>query len=332
MRLIQAQQLRVTTIGGGTGTYPVVAALRTLPVDISCIVAVSDSGGSSARLKDEFGFPPVGDLRQSLTALADPKTQALLQQLLLYRFEKGTGLRGHSLGNLILTALQDMTGSTTTALADAAQLFQFNGRVIPVTEDTIDLEVHYIDGSVRLGEHELDDPKAPTTPIKRIRLVPKPKTSTTALKTIALSDHIIIGPGDLYASLEAVLVAPRVAATLRKGTGNVTYIINIMTRRSQTAHMSAADHVQEIEKVIGRPLTNIIINTAKPTAAQLKPYRLVGEAPVIDDLGSDKRVVRAPLLTQTKTAPQSADAVPRSVLRHDSQRLRQILKKIVTKK
>ena len=96
--------------------------------------------------------------------------------------------------------------------------------------------------------------------------------------------------------------------------------------------MSAADHVQEIEKVIGRPLTNIIINTAKPTAVQLKPYRLVGEAPVIDDLGSDKRVVRAPLLTQTKTAPQSADAVPRSVLRHDSQRLRQILKKDSNKK
>lgn len=320
---------RVVTIGGGTGTYPVVAALRTLVSSLSCIVAVSDSGGSSARLRDEFGFPPVGDLRQSLTALADPDSQHLLQQLLLYRFERGKELKGHSLGNLILTALQDLTGSTTDALGSATQVFQLNGSVIPVTEDTVDLEIHYQDGTVVTGEHSLDKPSAPTTPIRHIKLVPKPKPNPVALHVLRTADHIIIGPGDVFASLEAVLVAPNIAATIQASRAKVSYIVNIMTRRSQTNNLTAKDHVALIEKVLKRPVDYIVINAKKPTKAQLAPYKAVGEFQVVDDLGTDPRVLRASLLTQRKTRQLGADVVPRSLLRHDSDRLRTVIKKIL---
>lgn len=323
------QDQLVTTIGGGTGTYPVVAALRTLCNHLTCIVAVSDSGGSSARLRDEFGFPPVGDLRQSLTALANPTSQHLLQKLLLYRFNKGRELKGHNLGNLILTALQDMTGTTTQALETAAQLFQFHGRVIPITEDSVNLKVFYRDGTSIIGEHLLDEVDAPSKPIRKIALVPKPKTNPQALEILSQSDHLIIGPGDLFASLEAVLVAPKVSKIIQNSNAKITYIVNIMTRRSQTAGMSATDHVAEIEKVIKRSITNIVINNRSPKPEQLAPYQLVDEYPVLDDLGNDRRVIRAPLLTYTPTKQSASDVVPRSVLRHNSNQLQKVLRRIL---
>lgn len=326
-----SQEQFVTTIGGGTGTYPVVAALRTLSNHLTCIVAVSDSGGSSARLRDEFGFPPVGDLRQTLTALANPTSQHLLQELLLYRFARGKALKGHNLGNLILTALQDMTGSTTKALDTAAQLFQFHGRVIPITEDSVNLKVFYHDGSILVGEHLLDEANAPRKPIAKIALIPKPKTNPLALEVIRQSDHLVVGPGDLFASLEAVLIAPKVTQMIQKSPVKITYIVNIMTRNSQTANMTASGHVREIEKVLGKPVTYIIFNTGKPKPEQLEPYQAVGEQLVIDDLGNDPRVLRAPLLTYTSTKQLSADVIPRSVIRHDSDRLQKILKQILFK-
>ena len=325
-----SRDLRVITIGGGTGTYPVVSALRTLCNQLACIVAVSDSGGSSARLRDEFGFPPVGDLRQSLTALADPMSQQLVQQLLLYRFDKGKGLKGHNLGNLILTALQDMTGSTTQALKAATALFQFHGRVIPVTEDSVNLKVFYSNGTTAIGEHLLDEVDAPAFQIRKISLIPKPKTNPVALELIKHADQLIIGPGDLYASLEAVLVAPKIASAIQLSNASICYIVNIMTRKSQTAHMTASDHVTEIEKVLGKRVSKIIINSRQPSAAQLVSYQKVDEHPVVDDLGKDPRVIRAPLLTYAKTITNVADVIPRSMLRHDSDQLKRVLKKVLS--
>ena len=320
---------QVVTVGGGTGTYPVVASLRELVSHITCIVAVSDSGGSSARLRDEFGFPPVGDLRQSLTALANPTSQELIQQLLLYRFSKGKELLGHNLGNLLLTALQDMMGSTTAALRAASTLFMIPGSVVPITEDSVDLKIEYQNGSSIIGEHFLDEPTAPMIPIKKISLLPKPKTNPMAIESAKTADHIIIGPGDLYASILSVLVAPRFSSSIKHSSAKITYIVNIMTRRSQTAHMSASDHVKTIEKQLGKQLDTIILNFELPDQEALHKYTEQNEQPVPDDLGNDSRVIRAPLLTKALTAQQKGDKTPRSVLRHDSRKLQKVLKKVL---
>ena len=140
------KKTKVVVIGGGTGIYPVTTALSRLDVSIATIIAVSDSGGSTGRIRDEFGFIPVGDLRQSLAAAAHGDGQEWIRKLLLYRFDKGEGLKGHNLGNLILTALQDMTGSTTEALAKAEDIFKLKAKVIPATENNVDLEIEYEDG------------------------------------------------------------------------------------------------------------------------------------------------------------------------------------------
>ena len=129
---MKSTKTKIVVIGGGTGIFPVTAGLRHLNnVEISTIISVSDSGGSTGRIRDEFGFQPVGDLRQSLAALAEAENEEWIRKLLLYRFEKGDGLKGHNLGNLILTALQDMTGDTSEALFRIKQIFRLKGEVIP---------------------------------------------------------------------------------------------------------------------------------------------------------------------------------------------------------
>ena len=159
-------------MGGGTGIFPVTQALKHLAVTISTIIGVSDSGGSSGRIRDEFGFQPVGDLRQSLAALSESYGQEWIRKLLLYRFSKGEGLKGHNLGNLILTALQDMTGDTATALMRATQIFHLGGTVIPATQELVDLKITYNDGSQLIGEDYLNIEASQEKPVSRVELEP----------------------------------------------------------------------------------------------------------------------------------------------------------------
>src|SRR3989344_4445883 len=155
---------KIVVIGGGTGISSVVSGLKNEPIKLTALISVADSGGSTGRLRDEFGFQPVGDLRQSLAALAKNRGQKWISRLLLYRFDKGEGLRGHNLGNLILTALQDMTGDTSKALEIAEKVFRIEGTVIPVTQDDVNIEIHYADGTQAVGEHVFDE--QPETPKK----------------------------------------------------------------------------------------------------------------------------------------------------------------------
>src|SRR3989339_1483070 len=163
-----ADEKKVVVIGGGTGTSTVVSGLKHKPVEITALVSVADSGGSTGRLRDEFGFQPVGDLRQTLAALAKENGQKWIRKLLLYRFSKGEGLKGHNLGNLILTALQDMAGSTENALEIAEKVFRLRGKILPITNENVQLEIHFDDGTVLLGEHWLNQHSLGERKIKHI--------------------------------------------------------------------------------------------------------------------------------------------------------------------
>ena len=320
----------VVVMGGGTGIYPVVSALKNLPVKVTTIIAVSDSGGSTGRIRDEFGFPPVGDLRQSLAALADTKSQEWIQKLLLYRFEKGNGLSGHNLGNLILTALQDMTGSTTEALNIARNVFRISGSVIPVTESSVQLEIHYTDGSIAIGEHILDEQTENPKTIASVRLTPDCVLNPAAAKALVEADHIIIGPGDFYASLLAVLTASGLKDAFKKTKAEITYILNLMTRHTQTKDMSALDHIIKIEEAIGRKLSHVLQNSEPVTSAMLSQYAEQHEYVVADDTKSDdKRIIKASLLEKRKIDQSEADAVHRSLLRHDGEKLLPVLEKLL---
>lgn len=323
---------KVVVIGGGTGIFPVISALTHLDVEISTIVAVSDSGGSTGRIRDEFGFQPVGDLRQSLAALADEEGKEWIRKLLLYRFDKGTGLKGHNLGNLILTALQDMTGTTSAALHRAQQIFRLKGQVIPATEQVVDLKIEYADGTTRIGEHILDEDITETLPIRRVLLEPQAPINPYAQAAIEAADYIIIGPGDYYASLMAALAPQGTPEAFSRTNAQITYIMNLMTRHTQTENMTAADHVKGIEAYLGRPVTSILMNDNHIPVPILEHYAQEHEYPVIDDLAKDTRVVRAEIISDTTFVKSKNDTAHRSLLRHDSQKLQQVLRKLIQNK
>lgn len=326
-------EIKVTTMGGGTGTFAVITALKELKnVNISSIVAVSDSGGSTGRIRDEFGFQPVGDLRQSLAALADPAEQEWVQKLLLYRFEKGNSFKGHNLGNLIMTALQDMTESTTQALDVAARLFDLHGKIIPVTEENVELKITFQDGSEVIGEHTLDESpdSVELKKIKSVSLIPECVINPVASKAILESDLIIIGPGDYYASLMAVLAVPGIKTTMKKFEGKLMYVVNLMTRVTQTHGMTAKDHVEGIEEIIGKKFDLILLNSGEIPADVISHYAKEREHPVKDDLkGTNGRIIRSDLISTTPVKKSESDDSYRSVLRHDSDKLMGVLKKIL---
>jgi len=320
---------KVAVIGGGSGIFPVTSALKHLPVAISTIITVSDSGGSTGRIRDEFGFQPIGDLRQSLAALAEDETQEWIRKLLLYRFDRGTELKGHNLGNLILTALQDMTGDTDEALQKAASIFRIEGDVIPATKENVDLKVVYEDGSVIVGEDHLDAETSNPKKIDHIELVPEATLNPRAQTAIEAADFIIIGPGDFYASILPALAPRGTREAFANTKAEIIYIMNLMTRHTQTRDMSASDHVAEIEEFIGTPVSSIIMNNQTIPGETLDRYGKYHEHPVIDDISDDARLLRAPLLSDITYTQSENDSAHRSMLRHDSQKLIAILEAII---
>lgn len=317
---------QIVVVGGGTGSSVVLSGLKSHPFFLTAIISMADSGGSTGRLRDEFGFQPVGDLRQALAALATSADENWIREILLYRFAKGKGLKGHNLGNLILTCLQDLTGSSAKAAAIASKIFRLHGRILPATLTKVELVITYQDGSVVIGEHHLNPSEAGGQKIVKISLSPRAKIYPPAAASLKSADLIVLAPGDLYASLLPNLIVSGMRLCFQKTQAKVAYVMNLMTVHTQTANFTAKDHVQKIEHIIERPLDYVILNSAPIPKTILARYQKQQEFPVIDDLPHTANIIRAPLITQTKIHSSLVeDSVPRSFLRHDPLKLAQIL-------
>ena len=323
---------KVVVIGGGTGTFVVLSALKEIPsIDLSAIIAVTDSGGSTRRLRDEFGFLPVGDIRQALAAIAVENGRKWIQDLLLYRFSKGSGLEGHNLGNLILTALQDMTGSTAKAVEIASRIFRLKGHIYPVTTENVQLTVEFDGGKVVVGEHQLDDPKLGGKHIKLAWTQPPATIYRKAAQAIEEADMVVVGPGDLYGSLIANLCIDGMKQALTKNHGEYVYILNLMTHYSQTHGMTLSQHISEIVKYGGRRPDVVLVNTRQLPEVVLAAYKKNHEFPVIDDQeeAETMEIIRRPLASRKIVKLRPGDDVPRSLVRHDEMELKKVFKKLL---
>jgi uncharacterized cofD-like protein len=320
---------KVVVIGGGTGSSVVLSALKNIPnMELTALPVVTDSGGSTGRLRDEFGFLPVGDLRQCLMALADDQTQQDIKELLLYRFDKGSGLQGHNLGNLILTALEDIEGKPGKAIEVASKIFRIKGKVLPITENSTDLVITYEDGKKLIGEHFLDDHEKGGKKITKLELNKPAKLYKKAEKAILEADTIVVGPGDVFGSLLPHTLVRGFKETFKKSTAKFVYITNLMTHFSQTHDMSATDHVNIIEKYFGKYPDLVIVNSEKIPKKILQAYEEEKEFPVVDDLPREKYIKRAELVSKVIAEQNQNDKINRSLLRHDSKQLTEILKKV----
>ena len=324
---------KVVVVGGGTGTFAVLSGLKKYhsELDLSAIVTMADAGGSTGRLRDEFGHLPVGDVRMALAALATDVEahDQLVRELFLYRFDKGNGLSGHNFGNLLLTALTDILGNEVDAITTASRILRVRGQVIPVTADNVHLQAVYDDGVVVVGEHHIDEPpvERQSHRIVSVSLTPTAQLSLPAKETIESADKIIFGPGDLYTSILPNCVVEGFAEAVQKSQARLFYVSNLMTKAGQTNNMSVANHVDALEAVLGRKIDSVIINQDALPTQLLERYAAEQEFPVVDDMesASQQQVIRAHILAQEETVTKKGDVLRRSLLRHDSAALAQVL-------
>jgi uncharacterized cofD-like protein len=336
---------KVVVIGGGTGTAVVLNGLKQYPqLAISAIVVVSDNGGSTGRLRDEFGFLPAGDLRQCLAALATGENESLIRDILLYRFSEKSSLNGHNLGNLILTALEDLArqrkDSSARAIEIASKIFEIAGQVYPISEQAADLVIDYENKQI-VGEKHLDNPTLGGQKIKEIKFKKAHKIYHRAAQTIKEADLVILGPGDLYASLLANTLVDGFAKAMQdnlKNGGKFVYILNLMTHFSQTHQMSALDHLQEVTRYCQRQPDYILLNKEKIAPKILKHYASQNEWPVLDDLKKNQKqltkidwsklkIKRHDLLSTILVNHDQSHS--HSLLRHDKDKLAQAIVKII---
>ncbi len=319
---------KLLVIGGGTGSFVLLSGLKKFPVELTATVPVTDDGGSTGRLRDEFGFLPVGDMRQCLAGLATDS--GLFRKLLTYRFEKGRGIKGHSMGNLLLTALEDILGSEPAAVEQASKLFRLKGRVLPISRQLVQLAAKYSSGKTIVSEHRIEEHRL----LKDERIVklftrPEGIINPEAANAIREAEAIIFAPGDLFNSLIASLIIGGVKTAIKASQAKLIYVVNLMTLNSQTNYMSAADHVREIEKYAGKKIDWIVVNDQAVPEKILAAYAKQVEYPVVDDLGSSLRVVRQPLLAPAPYEKPKSDMLKRSLLRHDPEKLAQVIIKLV---
>jgi uncharacterized cofD-like protein len=320
----RASVKKVVVIGGGTGNFAVLQGLKKYPLDLTAIVSMADDGGSTGILRDELGVLPPGDVRQCLVALSD--SSRLMRSLMNYRFENG-GLGGHSFGNLLLSALEKVTGSFEKAVEEAGKILYIKGKVIPVTTHQVRLKMVLNSRKLLEGEKDIYLSQEIDQGYKSIYLEPFPKVNPRVLEEIHNADLIVVGPGGLHTSLIPNLLVEGVCEALCQSDAKKAFVVNLMNRRGQTTQYKTSDYLNEIVRYLGRDIfDHILINSQKPPKELIEAYAEEGD--LVENNLSDERVIFADLLGRLAEGAKR-DLMKRSLIRHDSKKLAQELMKIV---
>jgi uncharacterized cofD-like protein len=311
-----AKRKNIVVIGGGTGTFTVLTGLKKYPHNLTAIVTMSDSGGSTGILRDELGVLPPGDVRQCLVALSS--SDLLMRTLMNYRFDNGK-LKGHSFGNLLLSALEKITGSFDTAVEKASEVLRIRGRVIPSTLDPVTLAAKVGSRIVR-GEHRIHATKLNGN-LKEMRLEPRGRANPKALKAVKEADLIVIGPGDLYSSLIPNLLVKGLPEAIRKSKAKKVYVCNLMTYDKHSRKFSVDDFTGVIERYLGGPLDVVLYNNRTPSEKLTKRYAREGERPTRLELPEGRVLIGGNLVRTGTFKRMNQDLIVRSLIRHDSDKL-----------
>ena len=272
---------KVVTIGGGTGLSTLLHGLKAYTTNVTAIVTVADDGGSSGRLREEFGMLPPGDIRNCLVALAD--AEPLMQQLFQYRFAPDSALHGHNFGNLFITAMTQITGDFEKAVRASSKVLAIRGHVVPSTCSKVRLVAEHDDGSLTVGESRISNA---AQPIRRVYLEPAHSEPTQeALAAIREADAIILGPGSLYTSIIPNLLVEGVAEALAQSRALKIYICNVMTQFRETAGFKASDHVRTLVQHTNAGIVQVcVVNTMPVPTSLLEKYRKEHAFPVDADI------------------------------------------------
>lgn len=259
---------KITVLGGGTGLSTLLGGLKKLPFDISAIVSVCDDGSSTGRLREEFNTPAVGDIRKVLVSLSSDEDR--INKLFNYRFKTSSDLDGHALGNLLLTAANDIAGNMSSAIELVNSLLDLKGKVIPLTEDNVTLVGEMSDGSVIYGEHNITEYEGK---IKNVFYESDPKVNIDAVESIKDADAIILSMGSLFTSILPNLICKDIIDAIDSSKAKIVYVCNIMTQPGETDGFSVSNHINLINSHLGkRKIDAIIVNNGKIDCEIIKKY------------------------------------------------------------
>ncbi|MBI2355782.1 MAG: YvcK family protein [Candidatus Doudnabacteria bacterium] len=317
----------IVIIGGGTGTFTLLSGLRKYPSNNTVIVSSADDGGSTGVLRRDLGIFPPGDLRQCLVGLS--YTDKQMTELFSYRFEKGS-LKGHTVGNIILAALEKTTGNIETAVDLAAKLLNVRGSVLPASLKP-GLLIAYLESGKRVvGEHNIDQPHFRRSRIKSLQLKPNTSANPKAMAALQEADAIVFGPGDLYTSIVPNLLVKGIREALGKSRAKKILITNIMTKAGQTDGFKASDFARNLQKYLGvAKLNYAIVNNQKPSSKSILAYKKENAKFVEPDVKQMERLGvkahQAKLVSQVIYKKKTADKLNRSLLRHDASKTAKLI-------
>ena len=299
-------ELRVVAIGGGTGLSTLLKGLKRYVLtpamaaaglnairELTGVVTVSDDGGSSGRLRKEFNMLPPGDVRNCIVALSED--EALLSRLFQHRFKKGSGLEGHSFGNLFLAALTSITGDFAEAVRLSSEILLTRGHIYPATTSNVELEAEFEDGSRVRGETRITASKGR---IRELFLIPpdvRPLPQT--LEAIAEADLITIGPGSLFTSLIPNLLVHGFAQAVAQSNAVKVFVCNLMTQANESLGLTAADHIRALNRHAHTQLFDYALINQKPASQEMKAkYALEGASQIVADIEAIEALGACPIL------------------------------------
>lgn len=309
---------RIVVVGGGTGLSVLLRGIKKYTSNITAIVSVADDGGSSGRLRDDLGILPPGDIRNCLVALADK--ESLMEDLLQYRFSVGE-LAGHSLGNLLIAAMNDLAGGFHQAIRGMSRVLAVRGRVLPSTLQNVSLGAEYADGKVIFGESNIP---GYGKRIKRVFLDPGDcYPLPESLQAIAEADAVVLGPGSLYTSILPNLKVSGLAESIARSRAVRIYVCNIMTQPGETDGYTAGDHVRAILSHAGRVIDYVVVNREDIPREVRDRYGREGAAPVVPDV---REIEKDGFKAVTEQLLAGGD-----VVRHDPDKLARLIFKLILK-
>ncbi len=281
---------KVVVLGGGTGMSTLLKGLKQFPIDITAIVSVCDDGKSTGRLREEFNTPAVGDIRKVIVSLAEK--DSVFGDVINYRFQTTSDLNGHTVGNLILTALSEITGNLSDAIESISKILKLKGRVLPLTEDCVTLMGKMEDGEIIEGEHNITEcPKK----IKEVYYKEEPVVCEASLKAIRKADLIILSMGSLYTSILPNLICHDILKELEKSNSKIMYVSNMMTQPGETDNYKVSDHLKILNKYLeNRKVDVVIANNSIIDKNILKKYETLEQKDqvILDEENIDIEIIQ----------------------------------------